>query len=201
MQDIGILDGDLLVVHKTAEARTGQIVVARLGEEVTVKRLKRRGREITLVAGESRVRADRRRSEDSAFRDRRHRGRLDSRKQGMVTIMRAASRRKVPLNPGSLAQASAIELEDMPNVGKAIAGDLRSLGFRVPSQLRGENPYALYDRLNALSGARHDPCVLDTFIAAIRFMNGEPARPWWHYTAERKRTLAGSVRQPSARGG
>ncbi len=50
MQDAGILDGDLLVVHKTADARSGQIVVARLGEEVTVKRLKRRGREITLLA-------------------------------------------------------------------------------------------------------------------------------------------------------
>ena len=50
MQGIGILDGDLLVVHKTADARSGQIVVARLGEDVTVKRLKRRGREITLVA-------------------------------------------------------------------------------------------------------------------------------------------------------
>jgi repressor LexA len=49
MQDAGILDGDLLV-HKTADARSGQIVVARLGEEVTVKRLKRRGREITLLA-------------------------------------------------------------------------------------------------------------------------------------------------------
>jgi repressor LexA len=50
MQDIGILDDDLLVVHKSADARSGQIVVARLGEEVTVKRLKRRGREISLVA-------------------------------------------------------------------------------------------------------------------------------------------------------
>jgi repressor LexA len=50
MQEAGILDGDLLVVHKTDDARSGQIVVARLGEEVTVKRLKRRGREITLVA-------------------------------------------------------------------------------------------------------------------------------------------------------
>ncbi len=50
MQGVGILDGDLLVVHKTADARSGQIVVARLGEEVTVKRLKRRGREITLIA-------------------------------------------------------------------------------------------------------------------------------------------------------
>lgn len=49
MQDAGILDGDLLAVHKTAEARSGQVVVARLGDEVTVKRLKRRGREILLM--------------------------------------------------------------------------------------------------------------------------------------------------------
>jgi repressor LexA len=50
MRDEGILHGDLIGVHRTADARSGQIVVARLGEEVTVKRLKRRGREITLVA-------------------------------------------------------------------------------------------------------------------------------------------------------
>jgi repressor LexA len=52
MKDAGILDGDLLVVHRTADARSGQIVVARLsgaaGDEVTVKRLRRRGREIVL---------------------------------------------------------------------------------------------------------------------------------------------------------
>ena len=41
MRDAGILDGDLLAVHKTSEARNGQIVVARLGDEVTVKRLQR----------------------------------------------------------------------------------------------------------------------------------------------------------------
>ncbi len=39
MRDAGILDGDLLAVHKTPEARHGQIIVARLGDEVTVKRL------------------------------------------------------------------------------------------------------------------------------------------------------------------
>lgn len=50
MKDIGIFDGDLLAVHKAAEARSGQVVVARLDDEVTVKRLRRRGREITLVA-------------------------------------------------------------------------------------------------------------------------------------------------------
>jgi len=50
MKDAGILDGDLLAVHRTADARSGQVVVARLGDEVTVKRLKRRGRDVTLVA-------------------------------------------------------------------------------------------------------------------------------------------------------
>ena len=50
MTGVGILDGDLLAVHKTAEARSGQIVVARLGDEVTVKRLKRKGGRIELVA-------------------------------------------------------------------------------------------------------------------------------------------------------
>jgi repressor LexA len=49
MKDAGILDGDLLAVHKTSEARPGQIVVARLDDEVTVKRYKRRGREIVLL--------------------------------------------------------------------------------------------------------------------------------------------------------
>jgi repressor LexA len=53
MRDAGILDGDLLAVHRTAEARNGQIVVARLGgtsgDEVTVKRLRRRGREFVLM--------------------------------------------------------------------------------------------------------------------------------------------------------
>jgi repressor LexA len=50
MRDAGIADGDLLAVHKTEEARSGQVVVARLNDEVTVKRLKRRGREVLLLA-------------------------------------------------------------------------------------------------------------------------------------------------------
>ena len=43
MKDAGILDGDLLAVHKTDQVRNGQIIVARIGEEVTVKRFKRNG--------------------------------------------------------------------------------------------------------------------------------------------------------------
>jgi repressor LexA len=49
MRDAGILDGDLLVVHKTPSAETGQIVVARLSDEVTVKRLQRRGNRVRLL--------------------------------------------------------------------------------------------------------------------------------------------------------
>jgi repressor LexA len=49
MQDAGILDGDLLAVHRTPEARNGQIVVARLDDEVTVKRFRRRGFQVQLL--------------------------------------------------------------------------------------------------------------------------------------------------------
>ena len=49
MRDAGILEGDLLAVHRTQDARTGQVVVARLGDEVTVKRFRRRGNAIQLM--------------------------------------------------------------------------------------------------------------------------------------------------------
>ena len=49
MRDAGILDGDLLAVQRTREARNGQIVVARLGDEVTVKRLRRTRTSIELL--------------------------------------------------------------------------------------------------------------------------------------------------------
>lgn len=49
MMDAGILDGDLLAVHKTHEARKGQIVVARIGDEVTVKRFDRKRNKVILL--------------------------------------------------------------------------------------------------------------------------------------------------------
>jgi repressor LexA len=49
MRDAGILEGDLLAVHRSHEARSGQIVVARLADEVTVKRLRRRGHAVQLL--------------------------------------------------------------------------------------------------------------------------------------------------------
>jgi repressor LexA len=49
MRDAGILDGDLLAVHRTPDARTGRVGVARVTDEVWVKRLKRRGSEVQLL--------------------------------------------------------------------------------------------------------------------------------------------------------
>lgn len=50
MKDIGILDGDLLAVHSTKDVRNGQVVVARIENEVTVKRLERKGAIVYLRA-------------------------------------------------------------------------------------------------------------------------------------------------------
>ncbi|MEQ9862071.1 transcriptional repressor LexA [Pectobacterium cacticida] len=50
MKNIGIMDGDLLAVHKTEDVRNGQIVVARIEDEVTVKRLKKQGNTVYLLA-------------------------------------------------------------------------------------------------------------------------------------------------------
>jgi hypothetical protein len=80
-------------------------------------------------------------------------------------------------------------LEDIPNVGPAVAGDLRRLGIMTPGELAGRDPYAMYDDLCRITGQRHDLCLLDTFIAAVRYMDGGPNKPWWEYTAERKREL------------
>lgn len=50
MKDIGIMDGDLLAVHKTQVAENGQVVVARVDDDVTVKRIEKAGRQVLLHA-------------------------------------------------------------------------------------------------------------------------------------------------------
>ena len=88
--------------------------------------------------------------------------------------------------PKAASANHARELQDIPNIGPALARDLRRIGIDAPSRLKRRNPFNLYQALNAATGRRHDPCVLDTFIAAVDFMNGGAARPWWHFTAGRK---------------
>jgi hypothetical protein len=80
-------------------------------------------------------------------------------------------------------------LSQLPNVGKACIADFQVLGIDDPQQLIGRDPYRMYDDLCRLTGAKHDPCVYDVFISAVRYMEGAPNLPWWHYTAERKASL------------
>ncbi len=74
-------------------------------------------------------------------------------------------------------------------MGPAMAQDLQLLGLHQPSQLCGKDPYQMYEQLCRLSGEDHDPCVIDVFISAVRYMEGAPATKWWAYTAERKAHL------------
>jgi hypothetical protein len=77
------------------------------------------------------------------------------------------------------------ELTSIPNVGTKIAAKLRRLGIEAVDDLRGADGEDLFERLCAMDGQRHDPCLLDTFVAAVDFANGAPARPWWEYSRER----------------
>ena len=90
------------------------------------------------------------------------------------------------MNPAKVRRDRLLALTDLPNIGPAMARDLRLLGFEHPAQLAGQNPQVLYERLCALTGVRQDPCVLDVFVSVTRFIDGEEPRPWWHYTPERK---------------
>jgi Pathogenicity locus len=79
------------------------------------------------------------------------------------------------------------KLQDIPNIGPAMIRDFGLLGISKPIDLIKKNPLKLYQKLCQVSGLRQDPCVLDTYIAAVDFMNGAPAKPWYFYTKIRKK--------------
>jgi hypothetical protein len=81
-------------------------------------------------------------------------------------------------------------LTAIPNVGPAVARKLLTLDVRGLDDLRGRDPEALFERLCAQDGRRHDPCLLDTFVAAVAYADGGPARPWWEFSRERKARAA-----------
>ena len=94
----------------------------------------------------------------------------------------------------TVSRTGITDLQQIPNIGSSIAANLRLIGVSSPQDLLGKDPYTMYDNLCDTTGVRHDPCVIDVFIAAVRFMAGEPSKPWWKYTPERKRTLAAKAK-------
>jgi DNA transformation protein len=81
------------------------------------------------------------------------------------------------------------ELEGIPNIGKAIAADLRCIGILTPAQLAEREPLATYRALTGSMGQRHDPCVLYTLIAADHFLRHGETIPWWKFTGAGRELL------------
>lgn len=92
------------------------------------------------------------------------------------------------------------QLEQLPNIGPAIAAKLQQIGIRTPTDLVGRNPYAMFKEFESLTGERCDLCLLDVFISVVQFMAGAPKKPWWAYTAERKRMLAEENQKNTCKG-
>jgi DNA transformation protein len=90
-------------------------------------------------------------------------------------------------------QHNASKLEEIPNIGKSIASDLRSLGILTPQQLATRDPLEVYFALSDSMGHRHDPCVFYTFLAAQHYLQSSETIPWWKFTEQGKRILAEAV--------
>lgn len=80
-------------------------------------------------------------------------------------------------------------LQEIPNIGKAIEKELNIIGISLPGQLIGKDPYKMYSKLCNITNKKHDPCIIDVFISAVRYMEGGPPRKWWEFTEERKNKL------------
>ena len=80
-------------------------------------------------------------------------------------------------------------LQEIPNVGNAIEKDFNIIGINSPEQLIGKDPYKMYNELCNATNQKHDPCVIDIFISAVRYMEGGPPKKWQEFTEERKSKL------------
>lgn len=104
--------------------------------------------------------------------------------------------------PVVMDRMSRSGLMDMVNVGPAVARYLARVGITQRAQLVGRDPVELFEQLNTVEGRPCDPCLLDTIMSAVDQAEGHPGRPWWNYTAERKRIYSGlppGRRTPSVR--
>ena len=82
------------------------------------------------------------------------------------------------------------QLGDLISIGPAMLRDFAQLKIRSVAQLARQSPRRMYERLNRLSGQRQDPCVLDTFCAAVaQAKNPRLAAEkfqWWYWSRRRK---------------
>jgi len=86
-------------------------------------------------------------------------------------------------------RADIKSFKEIPNVGKATEKNFDIIGINSPKQLIGKDPYKMYNELCIETNQKHDPCVIDVFISAVRYMEGGPPKKWWEFTEERKNKL------------
>jgi Pathogenicity locus len=89
----------------------------------------------------------------------------------------------------------ASRLEDLPNIGKSIAADLRGIGILTPQQLAKRDPLKTYLALSGGIGRRHDPCVLYTLMAAKHYLDTGESVTWWKFTEQGKALLAAQAKR------
>ena len=85
-----------------------------------------------------------------------------------------------------MPRTSVMQLSQLRNIGKAMLRDFDVLGITSVAQLAGQDADELYTRISILTGARHDPCVHDTYAAAIHQAKTGEALNWWAFTPLRK---------------
>ena len=82
------------------------------------------------------------------------------------------------------------QLGDLISIGPAMLRDFETLGIRSVAQLAKQEPKHMYSKLERLTGQRQDPCVLDTFQAAVAQARNPrlPAEQchWWYWSSVRK---------------
>ena len=101
------------------------------------------------------------------------------------------------MNPNKVDRNRLFKLEDLPNIGKATADDLRLLGIQTPDALVDKDPFEMYEMLCKVTGTLQDPCMIDVFMSVVSFMDGGDALPWWWFTGERKRLQLVSANDPA----
>ena len=85
-----------------------------------------------------------------------------------------------------------LRLTKLPNVGKAIALDLVSIGVNSPNDFRGREPMDMFNALKVPMGKRYDPCVYYTLLSVKHFLDTGERLPWWSFTARGKADLGAS---------
>ena len=88
-----------------------------------------------------------------------------------------------------MSRADTKSFEEIPNVGKATEKYFNIIGINSPKQLIGKDPYKMYNELCKATNQKHDPCVIDILISAVRYMEGGPPMKWWEFTNERKKKM------------